>query len=212
MAFDLAKVLAMDTSSTGIPQTVPSGLSGMDLTPISAPIPTAPAIPTAATSESPFGTVGSPSEFIPGVVRGAKYGLPGMLGKSAQYLGVGGQAADDLVKWSEEGLQGGDQTWFGQGGEQIVPSMGVQAVATGIGRLLSLSPHPVSKAVGVGLVAAAPYLTFGVFGLSAAQDVKEAAKNKGVDPGYAPELSGGMEAAGELASDLVFAKALGPLG
>lgn len=149
-----------------------------------------------------------------GLVKGTVYGIPEQLAKAAQFVGVGGETAKAVAKWGEEGLGGKNRQpgIFEQAGEMIPESVGPSVALMGVGKALSLVPHPAAKVAGGAMYVAGKYITPWLFGAAQAQETRETAAEKGVPEGITPLVTGGVEVAGETLGNIAFGRILGPLG
>ena len=153
-----------------------------------------------------------------GLAKGAVYGVPQQLAQASQFLGIGGREPGDIAqkvsKWGEEGM-GGKEAQPGmveQAGQMIPMSAGPAMLMMGAGKAISMIPHPIAKGIGAATYLAGKYVTPWIFGLSQAQQTKETAEERGVEPGTAPYKTGAIEVAGETLGNIAFGRVLGPLG
>ena len=157
--------------------------------------------------------------LLSGLYKGTKYGLPEQIAKASQWFGLGGEAPEDIAqRVSEYGRAGlGDEKVgaFEEAGRMIPQSIGLPLILTGAGKLLMRAPHLGAKAAGAGLVAlgkGAAYATPLIFGGAQAQQTRETARERGVDEGLAPYLTGAVEAIGESAGTFALLRLFKPLG
>ena len=151
--------------------------------------------------------------FAKGLYKGAVYGIPEQLGKAAQFLGVGGETAKKVAKWGEKGIEEGaeEKGVFRQTGEMIPLSAGVPIASHVIGSALMRVPNPYAMAAGLAIKIGGRFITPALFGLAQAQETKETALERGVEPGTTPYVTGGIEWAGETAANIALGRVLGPL-
>ncbi|MFA6927259.1 MAG: hypothetical protein WCQ69_09700, partial [Bacteroidales bacterium] len=174
-------------------------------------------------SRQPMDVVGNNpiTSYGKGFAEGVKSGVPGMVGGAAQYLGF--DWGKSLKDWAEaRSTRPDDPGAFYEAGEMTPASSAIPVTMAAAGRALSLIPHPIAKGAGYALQVAPIVITPAVFGLSQAQDTKEAAEARiAADPTLteeekermlqAPWKTGTIEAAGETVGTFALVRLLGPL-
>jgi len=152
------------------------------------------------------------TEYAGGLISGVRHRLPEMAGQAGEFLGI--ESAKDLTKWAREGEKPEERAGRGafyQAGEMTPASAGVPAALNILGTGISYIPHPVAKGIGGALKVASYVLTPAMFGLSQARSTEETAEMRGMEPGAAPYITGGIEAVGETIGNAALLKLLGPL-
>jgi N12 class adenine-specific DNA methylase len=177
------------------------------------------------------------TDLVKGLYEGFARRIPEQIGQTMQFTGIAPEAGKRLADWATEGESQEEKGAFREAGEMIPSSAGIPMALAGAGKLVSLIPHPLAKAVGIGLQLLPVGLTPMMFGASQAQQTLDVGNERlktledqakaATDPDQkaaleteaatlkenlktAPWMTGGIEALGETLGTLAFERALGP--
>jgi NTP hydrolase family protein/strawberry notch-like protein/inorganic pyrophosphatase-like protein len=183
-----------------------SGTGGEDTNPYQMPV----MAPAKKKPEETRSLMSPVTDYGAGIVSGFRHRIPEMVGQAGQFVGI--ESGKELAEWGRKGEDPGrERGAFYQAGEMTPASAAIPMAMNAIGTGLMLIPHPYAKGVG-GVIKVASYaLTPLVFGLSQAQQTKETAEARDVDPGAAPYITGGIEFSGEAIGTYALNRLLGPL-
>ena len=151
----------------------------------------------------------APVEYGKGFVSGVRHRLPEMVGQAGQAVGI--EKAKKLTEWARKGEKPKEHGAFYQAGEMTPASVALPLTLGTAAKGVAMLPVPGARPVAAGLQVAAWTIPAIMFGLSQFQSTKEEAQKRGVDPGAAPYITGGIETAGETAGNYALTKLLGPL-
>ena len=162
--------------------------------------------PWGAIKEKPEEEPGYLGTIAGGLYTGVRRRFPEQIGQAIQtatrpLLAEGAVSpGEKMVEWAREGekrpeFKSAIKENIYQGLEMLAPSI-LPSVALG--------------PLGLGATATGA-ITGGIFGLSQFQQTMEAAKQAGVEPGFAPYATGAIEALGETAGTIYLTRLFGPL-
>jgi len=151
----------------------------------------------------------APVEYGKGFVSGVRHRLPEMVGQAGQAVGI--EKAKKLTEWARKGEKPKEHGAFYQAGEMTPASVALPLTLGTAAKGVAMLPVPGARPVAAGLQVAAWTIPAIMFGLSQFQSTKEEAQKRGIDPGAAPYITGGIETAGETAGNYALTKLLGPL-